>query len=106
MVKANDGRVVYAFMNACGLSHMDRPLNEVVGRSADELFTGRAAESVRDRQAQAWKAGQSTVYEIAIPIKDNPLWVRTRLEPVCDEAGNLAYMVGISQDISQSLTEK
>lgn len=101
LVKDDEGRVVYAFMNACGLGHLDCGLDDVVGRSADALFTGRAATSVKDRQARAWADGQSVTYEIAIPIGDNTLWVRTRLEPVFDEAGELAYMVGISQDISQ-----
>ncbi|WP_415401414.1 ATP-binding protein [Tateyamaria sp. SN3-11] len=44
--------------------------------------------------------GHHTEYEIALPIGNDHMWVRTSLVPVRDEDGTLTHMVGTSQNIT------
>lgn len=101
LVQDSGGQIVYAFLNACGCKILDRPLETVVGKPATMLFDGRAGQSLLDRQTQAWTDGQPVTYDIALPLDGQKFWARTRLEPVRNPDATLAYMVGISQDISQ-----
>ena len=93
-------RPVYAFLNTVALGHLELALADVRGRPAYEIFSGRAAYSVYRQQCHAWAAAEDTEYEIALPIQDRTLWVRTRLRAVKDAAGVLQYMVGTSQDVT------
>lgn len=95
------GEIVYAYLNKAGLERLDRELGDVTGRSAADIFSGRASQSVRSRQRDAWEAGVATDYETALPIGDTVLWVRTSLMPMRDSTGRMTHMVGISRDITQ-----
>ncbi|WP_299371256.1 PAS domain-containing sensor histidine kinase [uncultured Tateyamaria sp.] len=96
----SSNRPVYVFLNAVALAHLGTSLDDVQGRPAHEIFSGRAAYSVYRQQCHAWAAAEDTEYEIALPVRDKTLWVRTRLKAVKDPAGVLQYMVGTSQDIT------
>lgn len=92
---------VYQHMNTAALQYLDRPMDEVRGLPAYEVFNGRAAHSVYRRQCMAWAKGYATDYEIPLPIKNRVIWVHTHLRPIHDSAGRLSHMVGMSQDISK-----
>ncbi len=93
---------VYQYLNAAALLYLDRPLDELRGLPAYEIFSGRSAYSVYQRQRSAWTKGLATDYEIALPINDRIIWVRTHLVPVYDSEGRLTHMVGTSHDISET----
>jgi PAS domain S-box-containing protein len=95
------GKVVFAFMNANARDRLGLRQDQVVGRSADVFFEGRAGVLLLARQTAAWQSGKSVTYEMGLPVGGGTMWARTRLEPVRDENGALVYMVGITQDISQ-----
>lgn len=101
LTRGASGEVVYSYMNKAGLVHIDHDLSDIIGRSAGDTFSGRASQSVRTRQHEAWEAGAAMDYEIALPIGDTVLWVRTALTPVHDDTGRLTHMVGISRDITR-----
>lgn len=101
LVQNAEGQVVYAFLNRSGCETLGLTLGDVVGKTASLLFDGRAGQSMLDRQTQAWEHGTQTTYDIALPIGARMYRARTALEPVRDHQGALAYMVGVSQDISQ-----
>ena len=94
------GDVVYAFLNRVGCRYLSCAPEDVVGKTAAQLFSGRAAETVYRRQREAWAAGVETTYEIPLPLGDETLWVRTRLTPQHDAGGQLTHFIGASQDIS------
>lgn len=93
-------RPVYCYLNAAALRHLDQPLENLRGLPAYQVFSGRAAYSVYRRQCLVWARGEAAHYEIALPVGSATLWVRTRMVPVHDGAGNLTHMVGTSQDIT------
>ena len=94
------GHPRYQFLNKSGLGYLGKELADIVGKTANEIFDGRAAQSVFRRQCAAWVAGTSTRYEIALPIGEDTVWVRTSLTAVHDADGVLTHMVGMSQDIT------
>lgn len=100
LVPDKDNRPVYQFLNRVARQRLNATPDQICGRPACEIFAGRAAWSVYHRQCAAWTDGVVTEYEIALPLGPEVIWVRTRLEPVCDDAGNITHMIGASQDIS------
>ena len=100
LVPDEDNRPVYQFLNKVARRRLDAAPDQIIGRPACEIFAGRAAFSVYHRQCTAWAGGVVTEYEIALPLGPEVMWVRTRLEPVHDDAGNVTHMIGTSQDIT------
>lgn len=94
------GRPVYDFLNQAGRDRLGKDLSEIVGRAAHEVFDGRAAYSVFRQQLKAWQQGQSTTYEIALPLRDDQVWFRTCLMAEHDAQGKLCRMFGTSHDIT------
>lgn len=95
------GQVVYSFMNANARDRLGLTLDQIVGKPANLFFEGRAGLSLLDRQTKAWAAGEAVTYDVALPIAGRTLCARTSLEPVRDAQGNVAYMVGVTMDISK-----
>ena len=100
LVPDEDNRPVYQFLNRMARRRLDATPDQILGRPACEIFAGRAAFSVYRRQCAAWADGVVTEYEIALPLGSEVMWVRTRLEPAHDDAGNVSHMIGTSQDIT------
>ncbi|WP_299652104.1 PAS domain-containing sensor histidine kinase [uncultured Tateyamaria sp.] len=100
LVADDEGRPVYDFLNKVGRDRLGKGLDEIIGKAAHEVFDGRAAYSVFRHQLIAWQAGQTTCYEIALPLRDDKVWFRTSLVATHDEDGALVRMVGTSHDIS------
>lgn len=93
-------RPVYRFLNAAALDRLGKTLDQVEGRGAHEVFTGRGAQVVYDRQCAVWKAGKATQYEAALPVGASTVWVKTTMKPVHDANGEMTHMVGLSQDVT------
>ncbi|WP_299286262.1 PAS domain-containing sensor histidine kinase [uncultured Tateyamaria sp.] len=101
LVAGKKGLPVYGFANQAVRDRLALTLDQIVGRPAYDLFTGRAAYSVFRRQCKAWEGGEATEYEIALPIGTHQTWVHTQLRPVHDADGQMTHMVGISRDITK-----
>ncbi len=93
-------RAVYAAYNltACEIAGF-RP-EDVVGRTAKELYGGRFGQVAYDRHCVAMESGCPMVYELTLPLSGSNRQVRTSLEPVFDDDGQTLRLVGTSQDIS------
>lgn len=100
LTEAADGTLVYAFLNAAGRAYFGAELDEIRGKSARDLFSGRASATVYRRQREAWDSAGPFDYEIALPIADDIIWVQTHLTPGFDAAGHMTHMVGVSTDIT------
>ncbi|WP_299147090.1 PAS domain-containing sensor histidine kinase [uncultured Tateyamaria sp.] len=109
LVAGENGFPVYGFANQAVRDRLGLTLDQIVGRPAYDLFTGRAAYSVFRRQCKAWEGGEAVEYEIALPIGTQQTWVHTQLHPVHDAEGQMTHMVGLSRDITRErarLTEQ
>ena len=95
------GEIVYGFMNAAARDGLGMTLEDIVGKSARELFHGRTATSVYKRQREAWANGVEARYEIGFSDNDDQgIWARTHLTPQFNDAGEMTHMVGLSRNIS------
>lgn len=93
-----DGRPVYAAFNLASAVYSGLDPNDVVGRTAAEIFPGRFGDAAYERHRQAVREARSTTYEVTIPVNEGHRDIRTTLEPLFDADGRVAYMVGTSAD--------
>ncbi|MGC3936658.1 ATP-binding protein [Roseobacter sp. EG26] len=73
---------------------------QVIGKTAREVYAGRMGQTAFERHMLAIETGQSATYEIELPINDQQIWVRTTLNPQKNDAGEVCRIVGTSIDIS------
>ncbi|MEM6373272.1 MAG: ATP-binding protein [Pseudomonadota bacterium] len=99
-------RPVYRFLNTVGCGLLDKTREDIEGRPAHEIFSGRAAYSIYRRQCAAWADACTTEYEILLPIGAHSMVVRTNLVAVHDDAGHMTHMIGTSLDITPERTHR
>jgi len=104
LVPDEDGLPVYQFLNRSGRARLDKGRDDIVGRPAHEVFSGRAAQSVYRRQCEVWADAVEAEYDIALPIGGDTIWCRTNIVPVFDAAGRLTHMIGTTRDITPERT--
>ena len=97
----SDNRPILRFLNRAALGRLGKRRDEVDGRPAHKVFSGRAALSVYRRHCAAWAGGVPTEFQIALHLKAETIWAQSRLHPVRDPDGTLTHMVGTSRDITK-----
>lgn len=95
-----DGR--YRYANRTALEHLDRPFEEVVGRTDEELFPAAAAATVRKHHEFALASGQTQrhTYPLEMPSGETHEW-EVDLIPVSEEQLGFAGVAGIARDITR-----
>ncbi|MBW4707953.1 PAS domain-containing sensor histidine kinase [Roseobacter sp. YSTF-M11] len=73
---------------------------QVIGKTALEVYAGRMGQTAYDRHVHAIQTGQAATYEVELPIAGREIWVRTTLDTLCDTDGKVCRIVGTSIDIS------
>ncbi|MEL7093358.1 MAG: ATP-binding protein [Pseudomonadota bacterium] len=95
------GRVVYDFINAPGCRDLGLIQADVVGKTAAEVFPGRAGRHEYKRHTAIWAAGIETTYETLLSLDHGPAWIETRVCPHVDERGAMTHMVGVCRDFTR-----
>ena len=98
-VKDQDGR--YIFCNKTASKHVSLPAEEVLGKTADELFDVQSAQRIRNRDQQIMEL--KTLQTVEETLTSNGV-ERTYLStkaPYYGEKGEVAGVLGISHDITQ-----
>ncbi|MCJ2533254.1 MAG: PAS domain S-box protein [Candidatus Thermoplasmatota archaeon] len=98
--KDEEGKVILvnkAFAEALGM-----PREEIVGKTASDLFPSDMAQGMTDDDQEVLRSGRPKLgiierYESAEGIR----WVQTEKIPVKDEAGNSIGLVGFAQDVTE-----
>ena len=73
---------------------------EVIGRTALEVYPGRLGQIAFDHHTAVAESGKAESYEIALPLKTGEHIVRTTLTPLADPGGKIVRLVGSSVDLS------
>lgn len=94
----------YAAFNAIARVKLGKPLSEIVGKSAAELYPGRMGRVALERHLAVVKSGKRKIHEIILPVEDGERMIRTVLNPVLDEAGHVARIVATSTDETDKYT--
>ncbi|MFK7945500.1 MAG: ATP-binding protein [Paracoccaceae bacterium] len=95
-----DGLPRYMAFNECACRSLNKPVNEILGMTASELYTGRLGQIAFEHHCESLKSGAQRAYDIQLPFADGQRLIRTSLRPVCDSSGNVIRIIGSSQDIS------
>lgn len=93
-------RPVYAAFNDYACEVAGLTTDRVIGQTAIEIYGGRLGAMAYARHLQAIWSAQPLSYELTLPLQNQERTVRTTLEPVLDEAGEVAFLFGTSADIS------
>lgn len=76
-------------------------LCDIVGRTAAQIYDGRAGEHVYRRHKDAWHGNTQTFHEVSVPVLGETVWVHTNFTPLRDDLGRMTHMVGLAHDITR-----
>ncbi|HJV04904.1 MAG TPA: diguanylate cyclase, partial [Actinomycetota bacterium] len=97
-VKDLEGR--YLLMNEAGCSYLDRPLDQIIGRTDEELYEAELAASIRDADQATLRTGETSVHETVDTVRGMPRTFLTTKGPFRDGSGRVAGLFGIARDIT------
>jgi two-component sensor histidine kinase/PAS domain-containing protein len=87
-------------LNPVGARQFGRPPEERPGLRLDELFPAPMAARYVAAVQHVVKTGQSYLAESPEALASSGLWIETRLVPVQNPAGGIAFVMGIARDVS------
>lgn len=90
----------YVAFNAFARKLLGKPLEEIIGRTAKEVYPGRLGTIAYDHHVSTIWSAQPRTYEIVLPLANGERRVHTTLTPECDDNGKVVRIVGSSTDIS------
>ncbi len=93
-----EGTVLY--LNPIGARQFGQPPDDRPGLRLDELFPAPMAARYLAAVHYVVKTGQSYLAESPEALASSGLWIETRLVPVRDPAGGIAFVMGIARDVS------
>ncbi|MGH2766804.1 MAG: diguanylate cyclase [Actinomycetota bacterium] len=97
-VKDLDGR--YRMMNGAGRSYLDRPLEDIVGRTDDELYTPELASTSREHDRVVLDTGKTLTFETTDAAHGTIRIFLVTKGPVRDALGRVTGIFGIAHDIT------
>lgn len=104
-VKDLNGRYLMANATICKI--LERSLEEVLGKKADELFPPETARVIQHTDAMVLKNGKPIQTEQKITISNSDSYWLANKSPYRDKEGNIIGLFGISHDITrQKIAEK
>lgn len=94
---------IYSVINQQWSDGARRLPEDVVGKTAVEIFGRHLGLAPYTRQMEVIRSGQKLTYDVVLPLTDRNHNVRTTLVPVFDGAGDVVQLVGISFDRTAEL---
>ncbi|TCL08461.1 signal transduction histidine kinase [Shimia isoporae] len=97
---AEDGLPRYVSINDVGLGWIGHELDDIVGKTALEIYGGVAGQRALDQHVAVIEAGHPVCYEVTIPFAQKLGLLRSTLTPFFDGEGNVTHLVGSSLDVT------
>lgn len=94
------GRPVYVAFNRVACKIALRSPDEFIGRTAMDVYPGGLGRIAYQHHCEAMASRVPVTYELALPLGGVDRQVRTTLEPIFDDNGNLLRLVGTSNDVT------
>jgi len=95
-----DGMPRYVAANAPALEHTEFTWQEIVGKTALEVFGGVVGQRGLAHHLSVVAQAEEVTYEVPFPQGNRVALMRTTLSPLFDRAGKLTHLVGSSMDVS------
>ena len=97
-IKDRDGR--YLVANPASALVAGRPVNEIIGRTDDEVFPPEQARQLREADQRILASGQGETYDESFIVDGELRYFSTAKMPQRDDDGAPLGIVGISRDIT------
>lgn len=99
-VKDNEGRVIFA--NPATLRILNKPADQVIGRTSHEIYVDPAAAQVAEwSDRSVMDTGRAQTVEETIQLSGGTRTIYSTKAPWIGEKGNILGLVGISVDITE-----
>ncbi len=92
------GRFTLANAKLCRLTGLEE--SQILGKTADELFSPEAAQMMRDSDRRTLEAGETTETEETMVLEGETIYFVTTKSPLTDETGAVYGICGIATDIT------
>ena len=86
--------------NAAFLASIGRPLEEVIGRRAEEIIAPNNLALFMDRYQEAIQSGGPIRFEESIPSPNGLLYFNTTLTPIFSPKGTCTHLLGSAHEIT------
>lgn len=93
-------RVVYSKLNQAARDLTDIPLDDILGKTAEELFPGEPGRFSSAKHQMAWHQCRQVVYEHALPLKQGLQSFRSTICPVLNTEGQPEMLVISTTDLT------
>jgi len=90
----------YVMMNATCCKMVERRLEDIVGKTAFEIYGGSMGARALAQQLSVIEAAEPTTYSICIPFPHRVLDLRTTLTPIFDGTGAMTHLIGFCIDVT------
>ncbi len=94
----DEGRAVYCVFNQKWCDGTNRVSEDVVGKTAEDLFGGHLGQAAQMRHMEVIRSGEKLTYDVVIPVRDRNHNFRTTLVPIFDDTRRVTQLGGISFD--------
>ncbi|MDO9575663.1 MAG: PAS domain S-box protein, partial [bacterium] len=92
----------YTQANAAFSRIFKRPLEEIIGRTDEEIFPREEAKVLREIDLEVLKRGETDTREDVLTVKGDVHIFRTTKVPLRNEAGKIIGLCGFAEDITDS----
>ncbi|MEM9532308.1 MAG: PAS domain-containing sensor histidine kinase [Pseudomonadota bacterium] len=94
------GRPVYQHYNRHAREIAGFELEDVLGKTAREVYPSRFGEVAYGHHCRALSTGEASSYALTLPLRGHARSVKTVLAPAVDARGRVTHLVGTSEDVS------
>jgi len=95
----NDGR--FMAVNEAFCRYRQRPMNEVIGSTVEQLFSAEEAAQLRQGQLEAYRKGAPVRQLVWLQLQDRRLPFEFLRVPVYGDAGEIRGLTGVAWDMSE-----
>lgn len=98
---SDEGVPIYSAYNKAALAKSGYKLEDILGKTALEIYAGHGGQAAYARHLQVISGGQPYSYELSLPLAGEIRQIKTTLEPIIDERGHVYRLIGTSLDITE-----
>jgi PAS domain S-box-containing protein len=99
-VKDRDGR--FQLFNWAAATFIGRPVEEILGKKAENLFGRAAEEKIRELELQVMESGNASTAEETLTAEGTERTFLTTRSPYRDEQGHIIGLIAVSRDITDT----
>lgn len=86
----------YVAFNRVGLNLLGKPLADVLGRTAREVYAGERGEVAYRHHCETLLSGEPRIYDFVLPLETGQHRVQTTLTPERDSDDTVTRIIGVS----------